>query len=158
MGKPTTVHSTFVLERSFAATPEKVFTAFSDPSSKRRWNFESDTHELKHHELDFRVGGGERAQMVFPDNGTPVAGLTLKLESVFQEIAPGRLIVWAYRMEIGGRCITASLATVEMLPSPAGSDLILTHQGAYFEGADGPEMRKGGWTSLLGNLAKELGE
>jgi hypothetical protein len=45
---------------------------------------------------------------------------------------------------------------VELVKTSVGTDLFLTHQGAYFEGADGPEMRKGGWTSLLEKLAKEV--
>jgi hypothetical protein len=32
----------------------------------------------------------------------------------------------------------------------------LTHQGAYFEGADGPKMREEGWKTLLDKLPKEL--
>jgi uncharacterized protein YndB with AHSA1/START domain len=59
-------------------------------------------------------------------------------------------------MSLDGVPFSVSLATIEILPSAAGTDLILTHQGAYFEGADGPEMRKGGWNSLLDKLAKEL--
>ena len=31
MEKSTTIHSTFVLERSYAAAPERVFEAFADP-------------------------------------------------------------------------------------------------------------------------------
>ncbi|HKF57082.1 MAG TPA: hypothetical protein VKJ45_16605 [Blastocatellia bacterium] len=40
-----------------------------------------------------------------------------------------------------------------MLPSETGTDLILTHQGAFFEGADGPAMREQGWKKLMENLA-----
>jgi len=54
-------------------------------------------------------------------------------------------------MIIGGKCISASLVTAEFLPSKTGTDLILTHQGAFFEGADGPEMRESGWRKLLDN-------
>jgi hypothetical protein len=46
------------------------------------------------------------------------------------------------------------LLTVEFLPSETGTDLILTHQGAFFEGADGPEMRAVGWRKLLERLAE----
>ncbi|HXR37486.1 MAG TPA: SRPBCC family protein [Terracidiphilus sp.] len=155
MEKPTTIHSTFVIERSYPATPERVFDAFANPEKKRRWFFESDKHGLEHHELDFKVGGRERAQLTLGP-GTPVAGMTCVNETVYEDIVPNRRIVSAYRMIIGGNCISASLATIEILPSTAGTDLILTHQGAYFEGADGPEMRKGGWNSLLDKLAREL--
>jgi uncharacterized protein YndB with AHSA1/START domain len=32
MQKPITIHSTFVIERNFSATPERVFDAFVDPA------------------------------------------------------------------------------------------------------------------------------
>jgi uncharacterized protein YndB with AHSA1/START domain len=154
MEKATTVHSTFSLERSFKATSERVFAAWADPASKRRWNFDSNSHELLAHEVDFRVGGCERATMKFGSG--PIAGMTLTLESVYEVIIPDQRIVWAYRMELDGRTFSTSLATVELVKTDSGTDLLLTHQGAYFEGADGPEMRKGGWTDLLGRLAKEV--
>jgi uncharacterized protein YndB with AHSA1/START domain len=157
MEKSTTIHSTFVLERSYAAAPERVFEAFADPEKKRRWFFGSGRGELQHHELDFRVGGKEQARMKFGP-GTPIAGKTITNETTYENIVPGRRIVTAYRMSIDGAPFSVSLATIEILPSATGTDLILTHQGAYFEGADGPEMRKDGWTSLLGKLATELAQ
>jgi hypothetical protein len=45
---------------------------------------------------------------------------------------------------------------VEFLPSEKGTDLIFTDQGAYFEGADGLQMREGGWGKLLERLPKEF--
>ena len=155
MEKSTTIHSTFVLERSYAATPERVFDAFANPEKKRRWFFESGHSQLEHHELDFKEGGTERARMKFGP-GTPIAGKTITNDGIYESIQPGRRIVPAYRMSLDGVPFSVSLATIEILPSAAGTDLILTHQGAYFEGADGPEMRKGGWNSLLDKLAKEL--
>ena len=65
-------------------------------------------------------------------------------------------MVWAYRMAMDGKNFSSALATVELVKTSGGTDVILTHQGAYFEGADGPEMRKGGWTDLLERLAKEV--
>jgi uncharacterized protein YndB with AHSA1/START domain len=59
-------------------------------------------------------------------------------------------------MSLGGQCISASLVTVEFLPSDMGTELILTHQGAFFEGADGPEMREEGWRKLLERLNGEF--
>jgi hypothetical protein len=59
-------------------------------------------------------------------------------------------------MNIQGNCISAALATVELLLSEMGTDLILTHQAAFFEGADGPAMRKDGWRKLLDKLSAEI--
>jgi uncharacterized protein YndB with AHSA1/START domain len=156
METSTVIHSTFVLERTLKATPEKVFAAFADTATKRRWFFESSHHELQHHELDFKVGGKEQARMKFAAG--PIAGKVITNDSVYEDIQPNRRIVTAYRMSMDGKPFSVSLATIELQPQGTGTTLVLTHQGAYLEGADGPEMRKGGWDSLLSKLVKELGE
>lgn len=149
------IHNTFVIERSYPAPPERVFAAFADPAKKRRWFVEGGGHEVEHHEMDFRVGGKERSRVRFKA-GTPVSGLACTNETSFQDIVPNRRVVLASTMTVAEKCISASLATVELLPSETGTDLILTHQGAFFEGADGPQMREAGWHKLFDRLATEF--
>jgi uncharacterized protein YndB with AHSA1/START domain len=156
MEKPNVIHNTFVIERSYPATPERAFAAFSDPARKRRWFVESDNNQIEHYELDFRVGGKELARFRFTKPGTLVTGLVCVNEGNILELAPGRSLVTASTMTIAGRCISASLATFEFLPSATGTDLIFTHQGAFFEGSDGPAMRQDGWRKLLDKLTAEL--
>ena len=59
-------------------------------------------------------------------------------------------------MSVADRCISASLGTLELLPAGTGTGVIFTHQGAFFEGADGPEMREMGWRKLFAALTAEL--
>ena len=154
MEQQSVIHNTFVVERSYPAVPERVFAAFADPAKKRRWFVESEHHEIEHYELDFRVGGREYARFRFKA-GTPVAGMTCTNETRYQDIVTGRRLVFSSTMALDDRLISASLVTCEFLPSEAGTDLICTHQGAFFEGADGPEMREAGWRKLLERLTVE---
>lgn len=155
MSEPSVVHNTFVLERSFPKPPERVFAAFADPDKKRRWYADSRGQEVVSFDQDFRVGGVERLQYRFKE-GTPFPGAALINEGRYQDIVPNRRIVTASTMDLADRRISASLVTFEFLPTQTGTDLVCTHQGTFFEGADGPEMRQQGWTTLLERLQNEL--
>ena len=151
MEERSVIHSTFVIERNYPVSPERVFDAFADPAKKRRWFVDGGGNQVEHYEMDFRVGGKEHAR--FGHSG-PVKGMVFTNEATYQDIVPNRRIVLGSKMAVGDKCISASLVTVEFLPSETGTDLILTHQGAFFEGADGPEMRQAGWHKLLERLAE----
>jgi uncharacterized protein YndB with AHSA1/START domain len=155
MAEQSVIHSTFVIERSFPKTPEQVFAAFSDPAKKRRWFAEDEGHDVEEFEIDFQVGGSQHLQYRFKA-GTPFPGVEIVNQGSYLEIVPNRRIVTASTMALGGRRFSASLVTFELLPANTGTDLICTHQGAFFEGADGPQIREAGWRTLLDKLATEL--
>jgi uncharacterized protein YndB with AHSA1/START domain len=155
MAEQSVIHNTFVIERSYPKPPEVVFSAFSDTAKRRRWFADGDTHEIEAFESDFRVGGTDR--LIYRMNEkTPFPGVLLTNEGTYQNILPDKCVVMASRMTLGDKRISASLVTIELLPTAKGTDLICTHQGAFFEGADGPQMREAGWRRLFDNLAKEL--
>lgn len=149
------IHNTFVIERSFAKPVERVFSAFADPATKRLWFAEGRAHDVEQFDMDFRVGGTEYFRYRFKE-GTPFPGVALINEGSYEEIVPNRCIVTASTMALGDRRISVSLVTLEFLPTATGTDLLCTHQGAFFEGSGGPEMREAGWHTLFDSLAKEL--
>ena len=152
MEQQAVVHNTFVVERAYPVPPERVFAAFSDPAKKRRWYVEG---EIECYDMDFRVGGKEHYASGFKE-GHPLAGHTLKSENMYRNIVPNRRIIFTSTMALEEKCFSISLGTVELLPTEKGTDLILTFQSAFLEGADGPEMREAGWRKLLDKLDKEL--
>jgi uncharacterized protein YndB with AHSA1/START domain len=157
MAEPTVIHDTFVIERIYPAPIQRVFAVFSDPAKKRRWYADSETHDVVSFEMDFREGGSERNRYRMNER-TPFPGAVLANEGTYQDIVPGRRVVLATSMTLGDRRISSSLITVELLESNAVTELILTHQGAFFEGSDGPERRKDGWERLLDRLGETLAD
>ncbi len=154
--EPSVIHGTFVIERNLPAAPERVFAALTDPAKKRRWFAEEgEGQAVEAFEMDFRVGGSERARFRFKA-GTPFPGTALVSDGTYLDIVDGRRIVIGSTMTLGEKRISASLLTFELLGTQKGTDLIFTHQGAFFEGSDGPKMREEGWQKLLEQLAGEL--
>lgn len=157
MQNPSVTHSTFVIERHYPASPQRVFAAFADPAKKLRWFGAGATRDFLEHQMDFQAGGHERTLSRMKE-GTPFPGVILANHTTYQDIVPDRRIVFAYTMTMGDYCFSASLVTVELLPNDQGTDLIFTEQGAYFEGSDGGERRRHGWEELLQSLAQSLAD
>jgi uncharacterized protein YndB with AHSA1/START domain len=147
----TVVHDTFTLERTYPTSPAQVFAAFSDLETKRRWFAGSDEWvSAVEHTLDFRVGGREREASGPP--GGPVHGF----DAIYHDIVADARIVYSYTMSVDDQRVSVSLTTVELTAGTDGTNLHHTEHGAYFDGADGPELRRNGWGGLLDALAAVL--
>lgn len=153
--EPSVVHSTFVIEHNYPYPPDRLFAAFSDTEKKRRWYAEGGSTEVEKFEMDFRVGGAEHTFYRFgPDSRFP--GVTLTNDATFQDIIPNQRIVMTSTMTIGDHRMSSSLLTIELLPVAGGTELRCTHQGAFYEGSDGPAMREAGWRSIFERFGAEL--
>lgn len=153
----TTTHGTFVIERNYAAAPQRVFAAWSDPAAKRAWFVEGEGWDIRSFELDFREGGREasRFRVVGGNNPFPPE-TTFGNETVFDEIVENERIIFTYSMDRDGVRFSVSLASVEFKPADSGTRLIFTEHGAHFDMADGIKMREAGWHELLGKLDEFL--
>ena len=146
MSERSIEHATLVIERTYAATPERVFAAWSEPQAKRRW-FAEGSEDF---ELDFRVGGTER------HHGRLDGGAAYEFEGRYQDIVANERIVYTYEMLIDGSRISVSLATVELSAEGEGTRLVLTEQGVFLDGRDTAASREQGTGTLLDALAAEL--
>jgi uncharacterized protein YndB with AHSA1/START domain len=144
MTERSVTHSTFAIERTYEASPARVFAAWSDPEAKARWFGGSDF------ELDFRIGGREL------NRGGPDGGPVFTYDALYQDIVPDERIVYTYDMLMDDTRISVSVATVEFEPSGDGTRLTFTEQGAFLDGHDTPEQREHGTGSLLDALGRMI--
>jgi uncharacterized protein YndB with AHSA1/START domain len=135
MSEHSVTHATFVLERTYAAAPPRVFAAWADPVAKAEWMSGS---SASLHTLDFRVGGAEHISASGPN------GAQYTYDAVIHDIVPDERIVVTEVMHKDGTRIAVTMATVELSAAEEGTRLLLTEQGAYFDGLDRPDWRETG--------------
>jgi uncharacterized protein YndB with AHSA1/START domain len=147
---PTAIHKSFTIDRVYPTTAARVFAAFTDPTTKRRWFAEGKGFVVDSYTLDFRVGGFERTRFRYAD-GPPITN-----DCVFLDIIDQQRMVFAYSMTIGGAPLSASLSTVELEAVKGGTRLLFTEHTVFLDGNDGLESRREGSIGLLESLAREL--
>jgi len=152
MTERTVTCSTFTIERTLAALPNQVFATFADVNLKTRMLAESDGEEvgaaLGHAEFDFRIGGRERFEFVEED------GRKMKYDALYYDIVPDQRIVYTYEMYSDGSRISVSVASIELLESATSTTLIWTEQGAFLDGLDTSDLREGGTSWMIDNMAE----
>jgi uncharacterized protein YndB with AHSA1/START domain len=149
MNERSVTHATFVVERTYDASPARVFAAWADPAAKSRWFSDPDDARTEW-EMDFRVGGREIGRGPTPD------GPVYAFEARYQDIVPNERILYTYDMHLDQARISVSLATVELKPAGSGTRLVFTEQGAFLDGLDTPAQREQGMGGLLDALGAEL--
>jgi uncharacterized protein YndB with AHSA1/START domain len=151
MTERSAVHATFTIDRTYAATPRRVFAAFASETGKAAWFISpAENWELITREFDFRVGGRERLKGRWP------SGLVADYDALYWDIVPDQRIVYAYELHHGDRKISVSLATVEFKPAASGARLILTEQGVFLDGYDDAGSREHGTGLMLDRMGASL--
>jgi uncharacterized protein YndB with AHSA1/START domain len=145
-------HSTFSLERTYDASPGRVFAAFADAEQKAAWFAGPPEWPLAAFEVDFRIGGREM------NRGGPKGGPMHSFDALYYDIVPDERIVYSYEMHLDDKRISVSLATIELAPVADGTRLTLTEQGAYLDDFDDPKLRETGTRDLLEALGAYLAQ
>jgi uncharacterized protein YndB with AHSA1/START domain len=139
-------HGTFVVERTYPVSRERVYEAWADPNAKSKWFSKPDVFE-------FRVGGRE-----YSSGEVSEGGPLFVFDATYQDIVPNERIVYSYIMDMGGVRISVSITTVELLDVDGGTKLIFTEQGAFLDGHDTVEIREHGTGELLDMLGRSFVE
>jgi uncharacterized protein YndB with AHSA1/START domain len=144
------VHDSFVMERTYPASPERVFAAWTTIEAKAQWFGNDEGIEpIGEHTLDFRPGGGEHFS-------AKAEGMVFDFDATYYDIVENERIVWTYDMQMDGRRISVSLGTVELRPVAGGTTLVMTEHGAFLDGLDTNEQRAEGTGQFLDHLGRYL--
>ena len=146
----STAFGTFVIERTYDATPARAFKAWTDPAAKARWFVGPPEWKQIERSIDFRIGGVERLVGEFP------GGRTSAFTARYLDIVPDQRIVYVYDMHLSGTFISSSLATVEIEPMDKGTRLRFTEQAVFVDGYNDDGSRERGTTLLLEQFGRYL--
>jgi uncharacterized protein YndB with AHSA1/START domain len=156
MTNRSVIHDTFVIERTYAASPSTVFAAFASEEAKSIWGDTGDIAKAQPAtgpaEFDFRVGGHERF-------GVNHDGVSYTYDALYYDIVPDQRLVYSYEMYADDMRISVSVATITFVEIDKATTLTWTEQGAYLDGYDGdeaPRFRQGGTSDMLDGLVKYL--
>lgn len=149
MTERSVAHGVFTVERTYDATPARVFAAWADPKIKGKW-YGDPNKESVADVFEFKVGGQELR------TGEIEPGQTYRLDSRYYDIVENERIVHAYEVIIDGARTSVSIATVEFKPQGKGTHLVVTEQGTFLDGIENPDERIGGTEFVLDRLAQVL--
>lgn len=133
----------------FAASPERVFDAWLDPKTARRFLFATPKGETVVCEIDARVGGRFDLTERRPEMGPN--GAEVRHVGEYLEIDRPRRLVFTFAvMQFDP---TATRVEIDITPNGAGCDLTLTHSDVGEAWAEGT---KDGWAKILASLEPAL--
>ncbi len=140
--QPVSAHA-LEIRRTIAASPEKVFEARTRPETMARWFCRTmENHSSTIHEVDLRVGGLLRVDVVSPE------GKTWKLRGQYREIKPAEKLVftwsWENVPEDGNTLVTVEF---RRLGQSNFTEVLLRHEG--FPSADSCKSHTAGWDACL---------
>ncbi|HEY7798860.1 MAG TPA: SRPBCC domain-containing protein [Hyphomonadaceae bacterium] len=144
------LHDTIVMERTYNASPARVFAAWESVEARLRWSVPFPEAGAAYDQAEFKVGGLDIMRCGHKDDMRYLAHVR------YLEILPDRRIVMAERVAECGEIRAASLITIEFEPAGKATKQTVTMQVSAFDGSDMLDGYSTGWTAALDNLAKEF--
>jgi uncharacterized protein YndB with AHSA1/START domain len=140
---PGTAAGSLVLQRVFAAPPEIVFAAWSDPTHVAEW-WHPKGFTTPVFEMDFRVGGRFRY-------GIRSARHDGWAHGTYREIEAPHRIVFTFQWE-GGPAAPQAETLITLTFEPRGDDTLLTFRQEPFASDAARHSHGQGWHQVLEHL------
>lgn len=142
-------HATIILERSYRAPVERVFSEFADPGARARWSPPSN-EVLIYDVTDFRAGGRDAFRC------GPPSDPKFRGETLYHLIVPNKRVVSSETLDADGQRLAVSLNTLDFEATGEGTNLRLTVQMVSLVGAGMIQGYESGNKSALENLSHHL--
>jgi len=142
----TAVHE-LVIDRKFAAGPEMVFAAWTDPALVAGW-FGPQGLQVSDLDIDLKVGGAYRIAMLNTDGSPHIA------VGVYREIDPPSRLSFTWAWQSDGVAGNESLVEIEFEAVDGGTLMHFRHSG--FESDNAVVMHNAGWDSSFISLDEFL--
>ena len=134
---------TLVVQKTIAASPERLFAAWTEPAALRRW-WGPDGVTCIDPQVDLRVGGRYRIGNRLAD------GSILWIVGEFEAVEPPHRLVYTWRLEGGSERVER--VTVCFEGRELGTEVIVTH--ALIDSETLRDQHRHGWEGCLAGLAR----
>jgi uncharacterized protein YndB with AHSA1/START domain len=147
MSTRTANDTTLRIERVIAATPERLFTLWSEPEELVKW-WGPEGYTTPAQTMDVRPGGRWRTTMQSP------AGTKHTVSGIYRAIEPPKRLVftWGWDDDAGLRGHETDI-TVTFEPTTGGTRMVLVQQN--FADKDSRGRHEHGWSSSFVCLERE---
>lgn len=143
-------HATIVMERTYNASPKRVFAAWEDKEARERWQAPDETIIIKYEQSNFRQGGTDLARCIEQDGAEFLATVH------YLDIRRDESIVFSEAVAQGNSNVSAALLCVELFSVGEGTRQVVTMQIAAFDNSGMEKGYEHGWGMALDNIAKEF--
>jgi len=137
--------SSLVISRTYPASVERVFNAWTDANQLGQWFAPTDDYTTKAN-VDLRIGHEYRIAI------THKGGNVHTILGTYRVIDPPRKLVYTWRWESGPAADT--LVTVDFTPSGQFTEVTITHE--QFLDTEARDKHNEGWNGCLNRLERTL--
>jgi uncharacterized protein YndB with AHSA1/START domain len=145
-------HGTFTLTRTWAASPARVFSAWSDPQIRSQWfSGPPDEWTALRRSIDFQPGGIEVLE-----GRINKSGLVTLYQARFHLIEQDQRLIYAYDLHHGGSFHSVTLSSLVLEPDGERTRVSYTEQIVFLDGQDGTVSRRHGTELQFAMIEKVL--
>ena len=137
--------TTLIIKRTFDASRERVFEAWTKPELLKEWFAPAETHHVPIATIDYRVGGTYRFGIQSKENGKLSVA-----KGLYREIRPPEKLVFTWTWE--GQESLDTLVTIEFRELGKATEVMLKHES--FPDPETRNTHSAGWDGCLDRLAK----